>query len=64
MKRMVLLATAAVVAVLILVPSVAMAQSPSPTAMPVSGGIPSVVLPATALLLGAGVLAYALWQRR
>ena len=64
MKRMVLLATAAVVAVLILVPSVAMAQSPSPEVMPVSGGIPSVVLPATALLLGAGVLAYALWQRR
>jgi hypothetical protein len=72
------LATAALVAVLILVPT-AMAQSTQPMMeqtmmmettqpLPKSGGpvlgSPSVLLPAAALLLGSGVLAFAVLRRR
>ena len=78
MRKLVYLATAAVVALLILVPT-ALAQTtvqrttleqittPSTSApLPESGGVPvgSVVLPAAALLLGSGVLAYAVLRRR
>ena len=67
MKRIILLATAALVAMLILVP-MAMAQqaSPAPEPLPPSGGLasPSVLLPAAALLLGSGVLGYAILRRR
>lgn len=69
MKRITLLATAALVAMLILVP-MAMAQTPAPEPAPVeplppSGGLanPSVLLPAAALLLGSGVLGYAILRR-
>ena len=79
MKRLVYLATAALVAMLILVPT-AMAQGEQTMMMeetmmqettqplpksggPVIGG-PSVLLPAAALLLGSGVLAFAVLRRR
>jgi hypothetical protein len=77
-KKLVLLATAALVAMLILVPT-AMAQTDtdvvvertiemeSTAPLPKSGGplAPSaLLLPAAALLLGAGVVAYALVRRR
>ena len=72
MKKLLLLATAALVAMLILVPS-ALAQEMTieqestvvgplaPTGGPLA---PSVLLPAAALLLGSGVVAYALVRRR
>ena len=77
MRKLVYLATAALVALLILVPT-ALAQTtvqrttiqsmttPSTSPLPASGGVPvsSVVLPAAALLLGSGVLAYAVLRRR
>ena len=72
MKKLVLLATAALVAMLILVPT-ALAQEmtvvqESTVVGPLapSGGpfAPSVLLPAAALLLGSGVVAYALVRRR
>ncbi len=80
MKRVVYLATAALVAMLILVP-VAMAQEDTMMMMteetmmmettqplPKSGGpaigSTSVLLPAAALLLGSGVLAFAVLRRR
>jgi hypothetical protein len=78
MKRVVYLAAAALVALLILVPA-AMAQSVQPKAkiettiektqegpLPSSGGVAvgSVLLPAAALLVGSGVLAYAVLRRR
>ena len=74
MKRLVYLATAALVAMLILVPA-ATAQDmtvmqESTTMMekdlPKSGGVPvgSLVLPAAALLVGGGVLGYAVLRRR
>jgi hypothetical protein len=71
-KKLVLLATAALVATLILVPT-AMAQETLPQSggqtaepLPQTGGvmIPSVLLPAAALLLGSSVLTYALVRRR
>jgi hypothetical protein len=78
-KRIVYLAMAALVAMLILVPT-AMAQDTmmmekeetimmkEDTAgpLPKSGGpaVGSVLLPAAALLLGSGVLAYAVLRRR
>ena len=78
MKRVILLATAALVAMLILVPT-AMAQDTMMTEqttmtestmmmdedLPKSGGpSPSVLLPAAALLVGSGVLAFAVLRRR
>jgi hypothetical protein len=77
-KRVIYLATAALVAMLILVP-VAMAQeqtmmmeetmmTETTQPLPKSGGpmlgSPSVLLPAAALLLGSGVLAFAVLRRR
>ncbi len=76
MKRMLYLATAALVALLILVPT-AFAQEDTVVAieeetvimqgdLPKSGGpaVGSAILPAAALLLGSGVLAYAVLRRR
>jgi hypothetical protein len=71
MRKLVLLLTAALVAMLILVPS-AMAQDTLPQSggqtaepLPASGGVsPSVLLPAAALLVGSGVVGYALVRRR
>ena len=73
-KRLIYLATAALVAMLILVPA-AMAQEmtveqETTTQMekdlPKSGGVPvgSILLPAAALLVGGGVLGYAVPRRR
>ena len=74
MKRLLYLVTAALVAMLILVPT-AMAQEDTmmmereTTVMgdlPKSGGVPvgSIVLPAAALLVGGGILGYAVLRRR
>ena len=72
MKRIVLLATAALVAMMILVPT-AMAQDTQmvieqdiTAPLPPSGGFatPSVILPAAALLLGAGAVTFAVLRRR
>jgi hypothetical protein len=73
-KRLLYLVTAALVAMLILVPT-AMAQDmtvmqESTTMMekdlPKSGGVPvgSILLPAAALLVGGGILGYAVLRRR
>jgi hypothetical protein len=79
-KKLVLLATAALLAMLILVPA-AMAQGSdsdvvtettteivqeSTQPLPKSGGVPvgSILLPASALLVGGGILGYAVLQRR
>ena len=78
MKRLVYLATAALVAMMILVPT-AMAQEvttmmeetmmmETTQPLPKSGGpvlgSPSILLPAAALLLGSGVLTFAVLRRR
>ena len=74
MKRLVYLVTAALVAMLILVPT-AMAQEMTVMQeetmmmegdLPKSGGVPvgSIVLPAAALLVGGGILGYAVLRRR
>jgi TRAP-type C4-dicarboxylate transport system permease small subunit len=75
MKRAIFLAMAALLAMLILVP-MAVAQDTMMTAMettmvsgspapgiPESGG-PAILLPAAALLLGSGILTYAILRRR
>jgi hypothetical protein len=72
-KRVLYLVTAALVAMMILVPA-AMAQQESTIQiqqettqpLPKSGGVPvgSVLLPAAALLLGGGVLGYAVLRQR
>jgi hypothetical protein len=66
MKRAILMATFVLVLMLVLAP-VALAQSPTPTPTPAplpgSGG-PSIALPAAALLLGSGILTYAILRRR
>ena len=78
MKRAVFLATAALLAMLLLTP-MAMGQgtsffaggggggSPSASGSPVpivDGGGPSILLPAAALLVGSGILTYAILRRR
>ena len=82
MKRAILLATVALMAMLVLVP-MAMAQDTTmmnggtmmtvmePTGtgtetggdLPTSGG-PAILLPAAALLVGSGILTYAILRRR
>ena len=72
MKRVLYLAVAALVVLLMLVPT-AMAQEQTVTMeatvekdLPKSGGVApgSMILPATALLIGGGVLGYAVLRRR
>jgi hypothetical protein len=66
MKRAMFLATLVLVLMLVLAP-VALAQTPTPTPLPVSGGPPigsSIALPAAALLIGSGILTYAILRRR
>jgi sterol desaturase/sphingolipid hydroxylase (fatty acid hydroxylase superfamily) len=71
MKKVIFLATVAFLAMLVLAP-VAMAQSStmmmsaagsSAPSVPSSGG-PAILLPAAALLLGSGILTYAILRRR
>jgi hypothetical protein len=78
MKRAIFLATAALLLMLVFAP-VALAQEETPMEatpmeatpmettpaadLPPSGG-PAVILPAAALLLGSGVLTYAILRRR
>ena len=73
MKRTIFLATAALLAMLVFMPmavaqgtmmtgSPTAAGSPSP-GVPSSGG-PAILLPAAALLLGSGILTYAILRRR
>lgn len=68
MKRIIFLATAALLAMLVLAP-MALAQDTTmmmttPTGdIPESGG-PAILLPAAALLLGSGILTYAILRRR
>ncbi len=66
MKRAIFLATVALVAMLVFAP-VALAQGTTlmetTAPLPGSGG-PSILLPAAALLLGSGVLTYAILRRR
>ena len=80
MKRVLYLLTAALVAMLILVPtaiaqgsdsdvvteSTTVTESTVVEPLPQSGGplAPSVLLPATVLLVGSGVVTYALVRRR
>ena len=70
MKRAILLATAALLLMLVLAP-VALAQGTTmATTMGTTGGAlapsggPAILLPAAALLLGSGVLTYAILRRR
>jgi hypothetical protein len=74
MKRVLYLVVVALVAMLILVPT-AMAQEMTveqeiqmegTQPLPKSGGVPvgSILLPAAALLVGGGVLGYAILRRR
>jgi hypothetical protein len=66
MKRAIFLATLVLVLMLVLAP-VALAQSPTPTPtpepLPEAGG-PSLALPVAALLIGSGLLTYAILRRR
>jgi hypothetical protein len=72
MKRTIILATVALAAMLVLAP-MAMAQEGTMTASPGAGtaapgvppsGGPAILLPAAALLLGSGILTYAILRRR
>ncbi len=66
MKRAIFLATLVLVLMLVLAP-VALAQSPTPTPtpepLPPAGGT-SLALPVAALLIGSGLLTYAILRRR
>ena len=70
MKRAIFLAMAALLAMLVLAP-MAWAQGTTmmgtttggPDQVPPSGG-PAILLPAAALLLGSGILTYAILRRR
>jgi hypothetical protein len=70
MKRTIFLVTIALVLMLMLAP-MALAQTPTPTPTPTpiagelaSGGNQSILLSGTALLLGGGILTYAIVRRR
>ncbi len=73
MKKVIILATVALLAMLVLAPmalaqgstmmgSASVAGSAAPS-IPKSGG-PAILLPAAALLLGSGILTYAILRRR
>jgi hypothetical protein len=67
MKRAIFLATAALLLMLVFAPvalaldTVMLHTTPGP--LPESGG-PAILLPAAALLLGSGILTYAVLRRR
>jgi hypothetical protein len=68
MKRAIFLAMLVLVLMLVLAP-VALAQTPTPSPTPLTGtgGPPigsSIALPAAALLIGSGILTYAILRRR
>jgi hypothetical protein len=71
MKRVIFLVMAALLAMLILVP-MAVAQDTTmmdtmgsvPAGKPPDTGGPAILLPAAALLLGSGILTYAILRRR
>jgi hypothetical protein len=68
MKKVIVLATLVLVLMLVLAP-VALAQTPTPTPTPGPGALapsggPAIALPAAALLLGSGILTYAILRRR
>ena len=65
-QKLVLLATAALLAMLILVPTGVAQEETTAEPLPETGGLvtPSVLLPAAALLVSSGVLTYTLVQRR
>ena len=71
MKRVIFLAMVVVLAMLILMPmavaqdmtATATATASPPSEVPPSGG-PAILLPAAALLLGSGILTYAILRRR
>ncbi len=66
MRRVVYLAVVALVAMMILVPAAGAQQDYAKEEMPKTGGlaIESMFLPAAVLLVGSGVLAYAVLRRR
>lgn len=66
LKRIVYLATAALVALMILMPSALAQAYYAPEGLPPSGGMPvsSLLLPTTVLIIGSGILAYAVLRRR
>ena len=69
MKRVIFLAMVVVLAMLILVPMGVAQETTMATGSPVPGplkgtGGPSIALPAAALLLGSGILTYAILRRR
>ena len=69
MKRAIFLAMAALLAMLILVPMGVAQETTMATGSPVPGpldktGGPAILLPAAALLLGSGILTYAILRRR
>ena len=70
MNRAIFLAMAALLAMLILVPmavaqdTTMMTASPTPAGQPPETGGPAIFLPAAALLLGSGILTYAILRRR
>jgi hypothetical protein len=68
MKKAIFLATVALLAMLVFAPAVLAQQgtvmeATAAAPLPGSGG-PSILLPAAALLLGSGVLTYAILRRR
>ncbi len=70
MKRVFILTAVALLAMLVFAPmALAQSASASATAMETTGvlgptGGPSILLPAAALLLGSGILTYAILRRR
>ena len=70
MRKIDLLATAALVAMLILVPTAIAQESTLPASggqtLTASGGLtaPSALLPAAALIMGSSIVAYAIVRRR
>ena len=69
MKRVIFLAMVVVLAMLILVPMGVAQETTMATPSPVPGdlegtGGPAILLPAAALLLGSGILTYAILRRR
>jgi len=66
MKRVLYLVMVALVAMLILAPTAMAQEMTMEKDLPKSGGVPvgSILLPAAALLVGGGILGYAVLRRR